>query len=147
MEVCKDPLNDAGIFLAQPASSDQNGTYVETTLYHESGEFISTGPMKLELSKTDMQALGSAITYARRYQLQSLLSIPAEDDDAENAVGRKSASPVKSAPTMISVVETPKPTEAESADKPKYGFGRKVGGTKVDTTTPVKPTASGDLDL
>ena len=37
----------------------------------------------------DMQKLGSAITYARRYTLSSLLSMQAEDDDAEGTMTRK----------------------------------------------------------
>lgn len=90
MEVVKDPLNDAGIIILQPVSSRDGSHYVQTVLLHESGESISSEPLKLELSKTDMQNLGSAITYARRYTLQSLLSIPAEDDDGETAMGRKS---------------------------------------------------------
>jgi len=42
---------------------------------------------------TDPQKLGSAITYYRRYTLQSLLGLQAEDDDANIAV--KYAKPVK----------------------------------------------------
>jgi hypothetical protein len=33
----------------------------------------------------DPQAQGSAISYARRYSLQSMVFIPAQDDDAEKA--------------------------------------------------------------
>jgi len=39
---------------------------------------------------TDPQKLGSAITYYRRYTLQSLLSLQAEDDDANATVKSKS---------------------------------------------------------
>src|SRR4051812_44068306 len=88
MEVVKDPLNAEGISILQPVSSRDGSHYVETLLLHESGEYIASEALKLELNKTDMQQLGSAITYARRYTLQSLLSIPAEDDDGEGAVGR-----------------------------------------------------------
>jgi hypothetical protein len=35
--------------------------------------------------QTDPQKVGSAITYFRRYALQSLLALEAEDDDAELA--------------------------------------------------------------
>jgi hypothetical protein len=37
----------------------------------------------------DPQKLGSAITYFRRYTLQSLLSLQAEDDDGNMASGMK----------------------------------------------------------
>ena len=36
----------------------------------------------------DPQASGSAITYARRYALQSIAGIPTADDDAESAMLR-----------------------------------------------------------
>lgn len=39
----------------------------------------------------DAQKYGSAITYFRRYALQSLLAIEAEDDDANHASGHKSS--------------------------------------------------------
>lgn len=37
----------------------------------------------------DAQKMGAAITYYRRYALQSLFALVAEDDDGEAAVGRK----------------------------------------------------------
>ena len=43
--------------------------------------------MRLVCSKQhDPQAMGSAITYARRYALQSAMFIPAVDDDGEKAM-------------------------------------------------------------
>lgn len=87
MEACKEALNDEGITILQPVQSDESGDFVETILLHESGEFMSSS-MKLVLSKQDMQAYGSAVSYARRYSLQSLVFIPAEDDDGEKAISR-----------------------------------------------------------
>lgn len=100
MGVCKDPLNENGISVLQPVGITASGKqYVETVLLHESGEFISS-KMALDIAlrqvtpKTgeayltpDPQAQGSALTYARRYALQSMLFIPAEDDDAEKTMG------------------------------------------------------------
>ena len=88
LEVAVEALNSEGISVLQPAYSDTSGHFVETTLLHETGEYISSKPLRLELSKIDMQQLGSAITYGRRYQLQSLLGMRAEDDDAESTMGR-----------------------------------------------------------
>lgn len=39
----------------------------------------------------DMQKLGGAITYARRYTLGALLGMQAEDDDGNTAVGKNNA--------------------------------------------------------
>lgn len=84
-------LNKNGFLVLQPVWSDEKGTYVETNLLHESGEYYGSGPLKLELDKLDMQKLGSAITYARRYSLQSLLGARAQDDDAEGTMTRTKA--------------------------------------------------------
>lgn len=88
ISACKDELTKNGLAVLQPVSSDEHGIYVETVITHSSGQWISSGQMKLLLSKQDMQGLGSAISYARRYSLQSMLNIPAVDDDAESAMFR-----------------------------------------------------------
>lgn len=113
MEVVKDPLNEENITILQPAYSKDGSHFVETTLVHESGEWISSEPLKLELNKTDMQQLGSAITYARRYTLQSLLGIPAEDDDGEVAVGRAKTTERPKTPNLAARA-TPSVLKAEN---------------------------------
>jgi hypothetical protein len=85
MEVVKQPLLDQGIIVLQPVV---DGEFVETVLLHESGEWIS-GKMKLVCAKpNDPQAMGSAVSYNRRYGLQSFCFVPSVDDDAEKAMGR-----------------------------------------------------------
>ena len=99
MEVCKAPMNEEGIVIIQTPSIVKNEitgeiyNIVETLLVHESGEFIS-GEMRLILNKEDMQNLGSAISYSKRYTLQSLAFIPNQDDDDGNKASGKKA-PVK----------------------------------------------------
>lgn len=94
LEACKDLLNANGIVILQPhaaiadSATGTSRNYVETTLIHESGEFISSQTEVICAKQNDPQALGSAITYARRYGLQSLLAMPAEDDDGEGAMNR-----------------------------------------------------------
>jgi hypothetical protein len=58
--------------------------YLETTLMSEFGSLITTVPMIV--TKNDMQGLGSAITYARRYALLAVFNIGSEDDDGNLAV-------------------------------------------------------------
>ena len=70
--------------------SNEHGKSITTELVHESGESFVTA-IPLVLGKNDMQGLGSAITYARRYGIMSLLNLPAEDDDGEQ--NRKGATP------------------------------------------------------
>lgn len=85
------PLNEAGILVLQPLTHHDGKNFVETMLIHaESGEF-SSGETEIICAKpNDPQALGSAITYTRRYGVQSFLGLRAEDDDG-NAGSQKSA--------------------------------------------------------
>lgn len=59
---------------------------VFTTLWFEN-QYISW-PFLLPLAKNDAQGVGSAVSYARRYSLQTILQLVGEDDDGEAAVGR-----------------------------------------------------------
>jgi len=54
-------------------------TWLETRLIHESGQWIGAEYPLPKLA--DSQAMGSAITYARRYSLCAILGIAAEDDE------------------------------------------------------------------
>jgi len=55
-----------------------------TMLLHNSGQFMCAS-LSMPFLLKGAQAAGSAITYARRYGLQSILGIAAEDDDGNGA--------------------------------------------------------------
>ncbi len=82
---CKQVLNDNNFVVLQPIDSDENGVYVCTTLIHTSGEILTSKMHIRESKQNDPQAQGSAITYARRYSLKSMLCMTDEDDDGEKA--------------------------------------------------------------
>lgn len=64
-------------------STDHSWATMTTVLAHGSGG-MATSEMACPMAKVDgPQALGSLITYMRRYSAQSILAVPAEDDDAE----------------------------------------------------------------
>ncbi len=62
---------------------------VQTLLTHPSGEYLLARSASAPLDRTDIQSVGSTITYLRRYSAAGILSIiqalPAEDDDDGNA--------------------------------------------------------------
>jgi len=57
---------------------------VQTVLVHNQGGVLDFPPMMLPLPK-DAQALGSALTYLRRYALLTIFGIAPEDDDGRAA--------------------------------------------------------------
>lgn len=81
-----------GIAILQPPLVGQRSVTVTTLIAHKSGEFIRNELM-LPLDDPNPQAVGSAITYARRYSLQALLGVAPEDpdDDAQAAMPKRPA--------------------------------------------------------
>ncbi len=92
------PFSNHGLSYSQFPIYQDGLVGVETILMHESGEFISS-ELVLPITKKDAQAAGSAITYARRYALQSIAGIPSEDDDG-NAASKPAAYQAPSAPQL-----------------------------------------------
>lgn len=89
-ESCKQELSENGIAIVQPPHKAEGSKIcVETVLIHASGQWIS-GDLELTPIKNDPQAVGSAITYARRYGLCAMVGIAPEDDDGNEASGRNS---------------------------------------------------------
>ena len=84
-EACMPLLNENGILVLQPMVTVDGSEYIKTILFHESGETIESFTKILCKSQNDPQAYGSGVTYARRYGLQSLIAIGADDDDGNSA--------------------------------------------------------------
>lgn len=78
-------LHKHGISVLQ----NPQGDLLETVLLHTSGEFISSEIKIVSKTENNPQDYGSAISYARRYALQSMLCIGAEDDDGNSATAKK----------------------------------------------------------
>ena len=87
-EACFDALRNNGFAVYQPIGRDENGPFVKTIFAHEGGETLEC-TVPLMVGKNDMQGLGSAITYARRYGLMSMAGIAPEDDDGNAAAKGK----------------------------------------------------------
>ena len=82
LDACQTALHDNGFAVMQPCGKDDQGQFVETLLAHESGDSFSSR-VYLVIGKNDMQGVGSAITYARRYGLLGMAGLAPEDDDGE----------------------------------------------------------------
>jgi len=73
-------LQKNGLLLLQPIIK---GEVFSEVIDIESGESVTSSIPLPQMD--DPQKLGSAVTYYRRYTLQSLLGLQAEDDDANSA--------------------------------------------------------------
>lgn len=72
-----------GLCVLQRVISQEGKYYLVTRLAHQSGQHIENS-FELKTATNDMQGLGAAITYARRYAYSSLIcQITMDDDDGE----------------------------------------------------------------
>lgn len=89
-------LSKNGIVLVQNTGTWPDGSpYVQTSLYHESGESIDSDKLTLKPDKSTPQGIGSAIAYGRRYQLTALLGIVGDADDDGNGAEKSGDEPKK----------------------------------------------------
>lgn len=86
LQTVRPVLAKHGLSVMQLPTSDDTAVTVTTLLMHSSGQFIESEPFKVLLTKKDAQAAGSALTYARRYSLSSVLGIAWDDDDDGDSI-------------------------------------------------------------
>lgn len=89
-------LNKHGLCIIQAPSMYEGEPALKTTIYHESGE-SDVSLMPLLLGGADMQKLGAAITYARRFAWAAALGISDQDDDDGNQASAPSDGAAKPA--------------------------------------------------
>lgn len=137
---CRDLLATNGLAVIQTVDTVVTEKAVvsvlETTLSHESGEWIS-GRLMLNPAKDDPQGLGSAIQYARRYSLMAIIGMAGEDedDDGESAMGRSQSTQTKSYPATTKSNGTAKATIAQQGALRAINMKHELGLTEQDITT------------
>lgn len=97
-------LTKYGLALAQSVESTPTHISVETRVYHKDGWCEKFGPFLLPI-QGDARAVGSAVTYARRYALAAALGVaPDEDTDASPETKKPAAKPtVKRKPADVNL--------------------------------------------
>jgi len=104
-------LHKHGFAVSQPTMRDSTGAAVlRTRLLHQDGGVIEDEGIPLMADKVNMQGLGSAVTYARRYGLGSLCGVITDIDDDGNAASNNG----RSADTPA----TPSVSRATKGDSP-----------------------------
>lgn len=118
------PLKQNDITVIQAPVIENGEPCLSTVLLHTSGEFVAS-VYPLRPSKPDPQGFLSALTYARRGVLASMLGVIQVDDDGESASGRGEEAP---AANRTTVPAAPKPllagkVRSDINDKLKAEFG------------------------
>jgi hypothetical protein len=130
--VCRAPLTASGLSVVQSIESDDAGPILSTLLLHTSGQWVeSRTPLVCDMK--NMQSMGSAISYARRYALAAIVGVVTEDDDDGNAAvsgaqQRHAEPPTRpaSGPARQAMSGTPRPQQGNSGPprtgKALYGW-------------------------
>lgn len=138
-------LNSKGIAVLQNPTVVHTAagakTVLETVLLHESGEFMGSQIDIVTAKENDPQAYGSAISYARRYGLQSTVTLKAADDDGELSMGRGNTNKTPADTKVLKVEDKTQVKEenkvatlSEEVSKKKVSFSKK-SFAKPETTT------------
>ncbi len=107
--------------IQQIITRDDGHTYLHTMLCHASGQWVESR-VRIVPPKTDVQSLGSYITYLRRYSIAALCGIVTsdEDDDGNLAVASYATAPKATSNAPISAQELAS-LERELIDRPDIG--------------------------
>jgi hypothetical protein len=84
-EAIRAPLDKNGLSVTQVYSQEQDALKLITILMHNSGQWIRS-VLNVNTKDIDIQKIGSAMTYNRRYALSAILGISTEDDDDGESV-------------------------------------------------------------
>ena len=85
-----------GLTFTQEMDFEGDITFVRTVMMHSSGATRVSRTKIVSKDPNDPQKMGSAISYAKRYGLQSIFGLPSDDDDGEiaNKVSQPSTDPL-----------------------------------------------------
>lgn len=100
------PLTKHGLSFVQTLEQQNEKMVIVTKVLHSSGQWLKDSGIPLLLDKNNMQGLGSAISYAKRYGISAMLGIVSDEDDDGNAA---------SAPDIVAVTKAPTSTPAPQA--------------------------------
>lgn len=99
LKVLKPALKKHEILVQQFTQVNNLNEHVLTTVLCDLSDDTNSIEFSLPLiNPTDMQKMGSAITYARRYSLMTIFQMTAEDDDGSAAVRKTKAAPKPAIP-------------------------------------------------
>lgn len=87
-----------GVAIIQAPSATGNLVTVETMLVHSSGQWMKS-TLTLTCSNYTAHAIGSGLTYARRYSLAAMCGIAPDDDDGNAASAKDAATQAGSVPS------------------------------------------------
>ena len=94
LEAVLPALNKHGLGLLYRVHDCDVGVRLEAVVIHTSGEELSSGILHLPVAKNDSQAVGSALSYGKRYLAIGIFALQTADDDGNAATASMKMAPV-----------------------------------------------------
>lgn len=111
-DACREALSKNKIAVIQAPEVYEGKLILHTTLAHSSGEQIS-GTFPVTPVQNTPQGIGSAMTYARRYSLASMVGVAPEGDDDDGNAGSAGT------PTNGATKDTSPPAQVKEKARPR----------------------------
>lgn len=115
IDTIRKPLSDNAIVFMQTVRGSGGSMELVTTLAHSSGQWISS-TLPIEPQQRGPQALGSAISYVKRYALSAMLGLAADEDDDANTSEGNHVQPMTRKPATVQPI-VQKPSEPAQIDR------------------------------
>jgi hypothetical protein len=142
-EAVKSALHANGLCVVQTTEMAGTTPVLETTLMHESGQWVS-GQYPLLPVEQDPQALAATVTYARRIALSAILGVVADDDTdgnqtmersvaAKTATARENGAEAEEIHAITFIPKVISERSGETNGKPWTQFGIKGNGEWFST--------------
>jgi hypothetical protein len=113
IDTIRKPLSENGICFTQSLVREEGKLVLRTRLGHDSGQWIAS-TLPVEPRENSAQALGSAITYVKRYALAAICGLAADEDDDGAAAEMLAA---QKAPKMRAQRQPDAPVVEPSGDR------------------------------
>lgn len=101
LEAVLPALNKHGLGLLYRVHDCDVGVRLEAVVIHTSGEELSSGILHLPVAKNDSQAVGSALSYGKRYLGTGIFALQTADDDGHAATASMRAALVVAPPKPV----------------------------------------------
>ena len=143
-------LLQEGIFMTSIFVEENEQQYIDTMLFHVSGEFFLSR-LRFDMNP-DWQKVGTAMSYARRYSILAILCLAAYDDDGESSAG---ALPPSSSKTQArgdqkgssSFASRPPTSSPPTFGKPPGKAIAPASQKKIAPKAPLEPASNGYISV
>ena len=130
-----------GLVLSQFVVSSENGAdRLVTRLLHQSGQFVEDEGISL-VGSDNMQKLGSAMSYGRRYGLLSVLGLVGDPDDDAEIASLPAPAPVKPIPVPVVADDIPLTADDEREDLNAWAADARANLSRIRNVAELKSWA------